>query len=313
MTDCIPCHSVNGNRCVHDCDGQFGRNLLFGDLRPDTRSPEEIKRNHLQIARNVARTNGSAIDCEICGQHFLPSEVSSYEDNNEIYESVCQTCRETEACEQCGNRFKKDELSSLQDLDGETQYEYLCDECKDITESEAEPKATVVYSDEPDSCMYITDYRDDTEGDFRVSWHSTDGWRGYYEVIPSDNWRLIQSDCSLWGSYDSAQLEEFDQKFRELLESHGIRWARVMSRTSNVFSSGYDFFVEAQHYGLAMTWRTFLALHFRDPERFQKTALTGADPAEWSDTDDKFYEAYKLVQDGFDPKDAVEQVTGGDE
>lgn len=28
MRDCIECHADNGNQCVHDCDGQLGRNVM---------------------------------------------------------------------------------------------------------------------------------------------------------------------------------------------------------------------------------------------------------------------------------------------
>jgi hypothetical protein len=219
---------------------------------------------------------------------------------------------ETYECEGfCGEKYKKEELSPMYDIYGEKTHEAVCERCKETIESEAEPMATVVFSENPDVALQITDYRDDTEGEFKVNWYSTSAWRGYFKVT-SDNWALMQSDCSLWGSYDSSQLEEFDQKFRELLDSKGIRWARVISRTSNVFSAGYDFFVEKDRADEATLYKVFLAVKYRDQERFDKTALTGADPADWDDHDDRFYKAYELLKQGMTPEEAVKKVMGAE-
>ncbi len=62
--------------------------------------------------------------------------------------------------------------------DEATEYEGqpLCEICY----YEDEPVATVYYgtNDEP---YHISLTRNETDGDFWVTWHPTDPWRGYYE------------------------------------------------------------------------------------------------------------------------------------
>ena len=54
--------------------------------------------------------------------------------------------------------------------------EPLCETCY----YEADVDATVVQSDREE--QIITSTRNETDGEFWVSWHSTDAWRGYYET-----------------------------------------------------------------------------------------------------------------------------------
>lgn len=209
-------------------------------------------------------------------------------------------------CDHCGEKFDDDELHELRNIDGEVEHEHLCEKCEDMYRSEDEPVATVYYDDD-ETPHEIATYRDETDGDFKASYHSTSGWRGYYDVT-SDNWTAIHSDCILSYSADAEELKKFDDAFRDALRNMGIRYARVFSRTSNVFSSGFDFFVEKGKENEAEAIRIVLAVRYRDPERFRATALTGRDPADFDEHDKLFVKAVKLLDQGMTSEEAVEKV-----
>ena len=279
----------------------------FGALVADTRSSEEIEKNKAVINRRIAKMNGTAKQCDICEEYFLPEELKEYDNGEDTYDNVCPSCRDTVECEICNKRFYKDELHSLVNINGETNYEHVCDGCEEIYRSEDEPVATVLYGNDeyPNT---IGEYHDDTEGDFRAVYHRTDGWRGYYDIEPSDNWEAAHSDCILAWSRDAENLEKFDELFRNALDNFGIKYARVFSRTSNVFSQGYDFFVEKGKGDAVEAIHVLLAARFRDPETFRATALTGKDPEDFDEHDALFVKASKLLAEGMDPEQAVEHV-----
>lgn len=160
-----------------------------------------------------------------------------------------------------------------------------------ISDDRSEPAATVFYSDEEDYPKTIGTYHDDTEGDFEVKWVSTDAWRGYYDIVPSKDWELVHTDTALSYSHDEAELKQFDDTLQKMLNKFGIKYARVFSRSSNVFSTGYDFFVEKAKATQVKGLVKLLAVKFRDPERFRFTAMTGADPSE-ATADDKLFVKY---------------------
>lgn len=168
----------------------------------------------------------------------------------------------------------------------------LADDLKKVAEErsvaveEDSADATVIYSDD-ETPYTIGYYHDDTEGEFRVEWKSTDAWRGYNEVY-SDNWEKVHSDNILSMSADAEELKRFDDALQGMLRNQGIRYARVFTTSSNVFSQGYDFFVEKGKAGQAKVLAKLLAVRFRDPERYNLTALTGADPADATPADRKF-------------------------
>jgi hypothetical protein len=166
-----------------------------------------------------------------------------------------------------------------------------------ISDDEAEPIATVFYGndDEPHT---VGNYHDDTEGDFDAKWHSTDAWRGYYEVEPSEKWEELHSDAILSMSEDEKELKEFDDNLRAELDSQGIPYARVFTRTSNVFSTGYNFYVKKGYAKKVEKLVEKLKEKHRDPERFTATALTGADPSEMTEADKKFVKASKKLMGG---------------
>jgi hypothetical protein len=155
-----------------------------------------------------------------------------------------------------------------------------------IDDDEQEPSATVIYGDD-ETPHIISEYTDTTEGDFDVKWVSTDAWRGYYELT-SKNWAKVHTDVALGWSEDEQNLKKFDDELRSVLNKNGIQYARVFSRSSNVFSSGYDFFVKKEDASKVKGVVGLLAVKYRDPEKFRFTALTGTDPSKATPADVKF-------------------------
>ena len=145
--------------------------------------------------------------------------------------------------------------------------------------------------------MLFRSYTDDTEGDFNVSWHDSGGWRGYYEVT-SKKWKNVHTDTALSMSEDEQELKEFDDKLQATLREKSIPFARVFSRTSNVFSTSYDFFVKRDDIPAVKGIVKTLAEKHRDPERFTSTALTGADPSEQTPEDKLFVAGAKRIMGG---------------
>ncbi|MCJ7425221.1 hypothetical protein MUP01_13280 [Candidatus Bathyarchaeota archaeon] len=142
-------------------------------------------------------------------------------------------------CSICEERLKKTEAYFG---DKGTFYEgkLLCETCY----YEDEPCATVLYKRD-DQPYVISHARDETEGDFSVSWHSTDPWRGYYET-KSEKYSLANT-AELLAYHESEQmLKDFDEKIRELFDEHGIDYARIFARSSNVFFQNYDLFVRKE-------------------------------------------------------------------
>ena len=187
-------------------------------------------------------------------------------------------------CENYGKECEAEEITDLLDTDGDVAPKNICYECEETIRSEAEPIATVIYGDD-EYPHYITDYDDYTEGDFSTKYTPTYGWRGHFEIIPSDDWVNIHSDCALSYSLDAEQLKEFDEAFKETLLERNIKYARIFTRTSNLFSTNYDFFVDKGKETEALTIKTDLEQKYRDPERFKATALTGKDLSEFNETD----------------------------
>jgi len=65
----------------------------------------------------------------------------------------------------------------------------VCEDCY----CEDEPFVTVLHGRD-DIRYIISETRNETDGDFRVRWHSTDPWRGYYEVKAKNTpWRIHPS------------------------------------------------------------------------------------------------------------------------
>ena len=105
----------------------------------------------------------------------------------------------------------------------------LCEACWE----EDEACATVYYGDD-ETPNIIGEARNDTDGEFTLVWHSLDSWRGSYAVSSPHYALLNEAELLAWHE-SQTMLKSFDEAVRGLLRKHGIGYARVFSRTSNVF------------------------------------------------------------------------------
>ena len=140
-------------------------------------------------------------------------------------------------CYVCDKRIGKSQ-AYLGDEGAPLEGKPLCEDCY----YEDEPCATVVYRKD-DTPYIISETRNETEGDFRVRWRSTDPWRGYYETS-SEEYSLVNTAELLAYHESEMMLKDFDERIRELFDEHGIEYARVFARSSNVFCQNYDLYAK---------------------------------------------------------------------
>jgi hypothetical protein len=212
--------------------------------------------------------------------------------------------------EQLIDRFRK---KSKNDLEAFSKaYSYVLDKgWADVEEAlqeiehedRAEPKAWLVFSESPEEPATIGRFHDDTEGAFRVVWHGTGGYRGYYQVFPSDpeEWTKVHADNILAYSEDAEHLASFDSLLREAMDRAGIPYVRVTARSSNVFSVGYDLFVDADWAEHVESLINMIAPIYRHPGKYFATALTGKDPGELTKEDIAFLETVAIHQKKGEP------------
>jgi len=136
----------------------------------------------------------------------------------------------------------EDQLPDADDVyhaEPSTEYEGkpVCETCYHQTE----PVATLFYDDDETPC-FISSVRNDTEGQFWVRWHSTDPWRGYYELHASD-YACVLSDAILAWHESEAMLKELNDRLMHEFGEADVSYVRAFLRTSNVFSTGLDFWV----------------------------------------------------------------------
>lgn len=101
-------------------------------------------------------------------------------------------------------------------------------------------QAQVKTVDEDGSCDYDTI---EQPTGWTAEWNRTDAWRGYYDISAPDGWVNVKSDAIF--DLTAHELEAFDRKLRQRCEKAGVACARVTSRTSKVFSTGGDWYVQA--------------------------------------------------------------------
>ena len=224
--------------------------------------------------------------------------------------------QEQKVCDSCSEVLNEDN-----EIYSEEQDKWVCQTCYD----EDEPCLTIVTNDEELDAGYGTNqdglftawvkhYSNDTNGEFRAKWVNSGGWRGYYDVIASKSWKKFHSDCILAYSGDSEELKDFDEKLEQYFTKNGIRFAKVFSRTSNVFSTGYDFFVRRKDFKKAsdvervMKVIETLKQKYRDDERFAMTALTGT--SKRTKEGKMMLQACKLIEKGLDPESVFNSLMG---
>ncbi len=143
-------------------------------------------------------------------------------------------------CCSCKTEVKEDD-ALYGDSNTLREGEPFCDICF----YDDEPEALVFYKDD-ETPYTISGTRNETWGDFTVKWHSTDPWRGYFEA-KSDTYSLVNTAELLAYHESEEMLAKFDKRIRELFDEHDIDYARVFSRSSNVFYQNYDLYVTKEH------------------------------------------------------------------
>lgn len=226
------------------------------------------------------------------GDHDAPSR-----NHEEFYKDLMENCKEDY------DKFMKGELTQEELLEkmNETSEWMLSDDRN-------EPEATVYYNGDEEDPHTISEYSDDTDGEFTPVWHSTDAWRGYYDIKPSKKWKLLHTDNILAYSEDAQNLEKMENELKDTLQEKGIKFAIVSSRSSNVFSQGLDTFVEAGREKEVEGIAKSLAKKYRDPSDYELTALTGADPSTATKQDRMLVEASHELAKGATPEEAVKKV-----
>lgn len=77
----------------------------------------------------------------------------------------------------------------------------------------------------------------------KSKWHSTDGWRGHYELEAGPGYKVIDADWTTgdWGDgiSDEQGPDATERKLKALEAEHGDIYV-VYTPTSNVFSTGFD-------------------------------------------------------------------------
>ena len=139
-------------------------------------------------------------------------------------------------CTSCGAPLIRNELYYG---DEATYYERkpLCEACY----YEDEPVATL-YQGQNKEPYLITQARNDTNGKFRALWHSTDPWRGRYQ-LSSESHAMVFSDAILSYHESEAMLKELNDKAMERLSKANVDFYRAFLRTSNLFCTDYDIWV----------------------------------------------------------------------
>lgn len=134
---------------------------------------------------------------------------------------------------------------------------------------ESEPAATIFYNRDEHPHI-ISGTRNETDGDFRVRWRSTDPWRGYY-VAESEKYAMVNTAELLSYHESGKMLEDFDQRVRELYDEVDLDYARVFARSSNVFYQNYDLFVRKDQivYGSLLTFKAKEEVDYDNPRWYR--------------------------------------------
>lgn len=80
----------------------------------------------------------------------------------------------------------------------------------------------------------------------KFKWVSTDGWRGYFDVEQSGYVSIHEAPILAYHE-SQEKLKELDAQIKEEFWERGINFIIAVTRTSNVFSMGYDILVDEDH------------------------------------------------------------------
>jgi len=143
-------------------------------------------------------------------------------------------------CASCGYKIGKNDDSYVADKGTEYSGKSVCGSCYEYDLSE--PAVTVYYGKdkEPKTVGTVVN---ETGGDFRAHFKHTDPWRGYW-TVESNKYALVNSAELLAYHESEEMLSRFDKRMRELYDEHGIDYARVFARSSNMFYQNYDLYVK---------------------------------------------------------------------
>ena len=185
-------------------------------------------------------------------------------------------------CEHCEEDYSEDEGIQYKNEDSEG---FICETC----ECEAEWDIRIEYlnfkddevmfeNDEGFEVLEINGYNK-VSSEFKSEYKRLDGWRGYsYPAVrdtASLNWVELVSDNILSMSEDAEQLKIFDSAMVDYFKEKGIPMARIFSRSSNVFSTGYDLFIPEEHLKTVKKFVDTLKEKYRSDEGYLKSATTG--------------------------------------
>lgn len=241
---------------------QYTRTADFGDLRRSV--PKGVK---------APRKGGELLKHPVTGKFLKAGE---------------KIPKPWEAADALIDRFTKDGRSTIDafnkaldvaiERESDEYWEKIAEALRSMeSDDRSEPAASLFYrdSDEPAT---IGGYHNDLE-DFTVEWHGQ-GYRGYYEVVPVDEnkWKKVHDDNILSMSEDAENLKTFDELIRKAMDDNNIEYVRAFARSSNVFSTGYELFVEADQAERVESLINMLAPIYRDPKKYAVTAYTGKDP-----------------------------------
>lgn len=140
-------------------------------------------------------------------------------------------------CVLCGQRMGNDGVH-FGDVGTFYQGKRLCETCY----YESEPIATLYYGT-CDTPNIISETRNETDGAFVAKWHSTDPWRGYYEVASSPYVMINEAESLAWHE-SQEMLRKFAETARILFEKHSINYVKAFARTSNLFCQTFYLFVD---------------------------------------------------------------------
>ncbi len=212
------------------------------------------------------------------------------------------------SCNECEKVFEEKELTHFKKAD-----KRLCNSCEEdyIHDDKLEPPITAVYNGE-ETTRTVGYYHDDTMGDFDFEWKGT-GYGGHYDVIPSGSWVNVVCDNILAYSSDEQDLKEFSDILEKLMQENHIQYAMVFSRSSNLFSTGYDMFIKKRHFKKYQLFKDRLESIkkiLRDPRSYNATAITGETPQTQEDQlkADQLMFAVGLLKKGLSPEEAVSYV-----